>query len=129
MEKNIILCDTNILIEFYKNNPNIVAQLNEIGAENIGISAVSAGELLFGALNKREVLAIKKDIEHLILLHINDLVSKKFIELMLTYSKSHGLAVPDALIAATALVNEIPLYTLNMKDFKFIENLLFYNKR
>ncbi len=129
MEKNIILCDTNILIEFYKNNPNIVAQLNEIGAENIAISAVSAGELLFGALNKREVLAIKKDIEHLILLHINDLVSKKFIELMLTYSKSHGLAVPDALIAATALVNEIPLYTLNMKDFKFIENLLFYNKR
>ncbi len=126
MEKNIVLCDTNILIEFYKNNPNIVAQLNKIGAENIAISAVSAGELLFGALNKREVLAIKKDIEHLILLHTNDLVSKKFMELMFTYSKSHGLAVPDALIAATAMVNEIPLYTLNMKDFKFIENLFFY---
>ncbi len=105
MEKNIVLCDTNILIEFYKNNPNIVAQLNKIGAENIAISAVSAGELLFGALNKREVLAIKKDIEHLILLHTNDLVSKKFMELMFTYSKSHGLAVPDALIAATAMVN------------------------
>jgi len=126
MEKNIILCDTNILIEFYKNNQNIIAQLNKIGAKNIAISSVTAGELLFGALNKREMLTIKKNIDHLILLHTNEWVSKKFIELMLTYSKSHGLAVPDALIAATALVNEIPLYTLNTKDFIFIENLLLF---
>lgn len=127
MEKNIVLCDTNILIEFYKNNQDIVARLQDIGNNNIAISAVTAGELLFGALNKKEVQAIKKDIEHLVLYHINDLISQKFIELMLQYSKSYGLTLPDALIAATALVNNVSLYTLNVKDFRFITGLTLYN--
>jgi len=45
---------------------------------------------------------------------------------MLKYTKSHGLAVPDALIAATAIVNNVKLYTLNVKDFKFIDELILY---
>ena len=127
MEKTVVLCDTNILIEFYKNNQKIVAALRDIGVESIAISAVTAGELLFGALNKKEVQTIKRDIEHLNLMHINDLISEKYIELMLKYSKSHGLAIPDALIAATALVNNVSLYTLNRKDFIFIAGLTLYN--
>ena len=111
MEKSIILCDTNILIEFYKNNQNIVAELEKIGRKNIALSVISAGELIFGALNKKEIQTIKKDTEHLILFNVNELISKKFIELMLEYSKSHGLSIPDALIAATAIVNNIFLFT------------------
>ncbi len=126
MEKNIILCDTNILIEFYKNNQNIIAELEKIGSTNIALSVITAGELLFGALNKKETQIIKKDIEHLILMNLNDLISKKFIELMLKYTKSHALAVPDALIAATALVSNVKLYTLNVKDFQFIDELVLY---
>ncbi len=126
MEKGIILCDTNILIEFYKNNQDIIAELEKIGNKNIAISVITAGELVFGALNKKETQTIRKDIEHLILLNINDLISRKFIELMLKYSKSHGLAVPDALIAATAIVSNIKLYTLNVKDFRFIDGLNLY---
>ncbi len=63
------------------------------------------------------------------MLHINDLISMKFIELMLKYSKSHGLAVPDALIASTALINDIEIYTLNKKDFRYIDNLKLYNEK
>ena len=39
------------------------------------------------------------------------------------FAKSHGLLIPDAIIAATAIIHEIPLYTENIKDFKFIPNL------
>jgi tRNA(fMet)-specific endonuclease VapC len=122
-----VLCDTNILIEFYKNNQNTLAKLQGIGNKNIAISAVTAGELLFDALNKKEVQTINRDTNHLVLMHINDLISQKFIELMLQYSKSHGLTVPDALIAATAIVNDVNLYTLNVKDFQFITGLTLYN--
>ena len=59
-------------------------------------------------------------------MNINDLISQKFIELMLKYTKGHVLAVPDALIAATALVNNIKLYTINVKYFKFIDDLILY---
>ena len=61
MEKSIILCDTNILIELYKNNQTIISNLHEIGEENVAINSVTAGELIFGALNKKEVQT-KKDI-------------------------------------------------------------------
>jgi len=89
MEKSVIICDTNILIELYKSNQTIISILQNIGEENIAISSVTAGELIFGALNKRELKAIKKDIDNLVVLYIIELISRKFIELMFKYSKSH----------------------------------------
>jgi tRNA(fMet)-specific endonuclease VapC len=50
--QSLVLCDTNILIEFYRGNEAILANLKEIGQKNIAISAVTAGELIYGALNK-----------------------------------------------------------------------------
>jgi tRNA(fMet)-specific endonuclease VapC len=47
----MILCDTNILIEFYKNNQHISQTLREIGPNNIAVSAVTVAELYYGALN------------------------------------------------------------------------------
>ena len=82
--------------------------------------------MIFGAKNKRELKTIKKDIENLFVIHVNELISSKFVELMFDYSKSHGLAVPDALIAATCIVNNIPIYTLNIKDFRFVNSLSLY---
>lgn len=122
----MILCDTNILIEFYKGNPAIVQELRQIGAAQLAISVITQAELYYGALNKAELLRIQK---HLNLLHnlpIDPQISNRFTELMVQYSLSHKLAIPDALIAATALVNDLELYTLNIKDFRFIENLKLY---
>lgn len=34
----MILCDTNILIEFYKNNPQIVQELRRMGQSQLAIS-------------------------------------------------------------------------------------------
>ncbi|MGD1918856.1 MAG: hypothetical protein ACFCAD_08170 [Pleurocapsa sp.] len=31
--KQVILCDTNILIELYKNNPTIIIELRKIGVK------------------------------------------------------------------------------------------------
>jgi tRNA(fMet)-specific endonuclease VapC len=124
--KTMILCDTNILIEFYKNNPKIVNELRQIGAKRLAISIITQAELYYGAINKAELLKIQK---HLNLLHnfpINNQVSTQFIQLMERYSLSHKLTIPDALIAATALVNNLNLYTLNIKDFRFIEGINLY---
>jgi len=52
-----------------------------------------------------------------------DVITLQAIELLNTYHLSHGLAIPDALIAATALETKLNLYTYNEKDFKFIKGL------
>jgi predicted nucleic acid-binding protein len=54
---------------------------------------------------------------------VDIMVSTQFIELMETYSLSHKLSIPDA---STALVHKIDLYTLNIKDFRFIHGLNLY---
>lgn len=130
MAKNkLIICDTNILIELSKNNLLIAQELKSIGAANIAISAVSAGELLYGALNKLELAKIKKGLNAIKIIHLSAALSKKSLELLENYSLSHNLDVPDALIAATAITHNLPLFTLNLKDFRFIEGIRLYSKK
>lgn len=119
----MILCDTNILIEFYKNNSKVIYELRRIGINQLAVSAITQAELYYGAINKLELVKIKKHLELLHILSVDVMVSVQFIELMETYSLSHKLSIPDALIASTALVHKIDLYTLNIKDFRFIEGL------
>jgi predicted nucleic acid-binding protein len=49
----MILCDTNILIEIYRNNSAIDAIVDTIGYKNIAISDVTRTEILAGARNKK----------------------------------------------------------------------------
>ena len=124
MEKSkVVLCDTNILIEFYKGNNNVLKSLEEIGQNNIVISIITAGELIYGALNKKELSIIRKDISFLTSYPLNQDICDVFIELMVKYSLSHKLSLPDAFIAATAIAKDVPLFTLNQKDFKYIKDL------
>ncbi len=124
--EQIILCDTNILIEFYKENSKVLRNLRAIGQDNIAISIVTVGELLFGAINKRELVRIKQDLAHLHVFHLNQQSGERFTQLMIQYSLSHKLSLPDGLIAATALSENISLYTHNTRDFKFIKGLNLY---
>ncbi len=123
---DMILCDTNILIEFYKDNPRIIDALHRIGYSEIAISVITQGELYFGALNKKELAAIQRHLSLVHLVPISEAVSRRFISLMERYSLSHKLSIPDALIAATAIEHELLLYTLNERDFHFIESLRLY---
>lgn len=122
-KKEIILCDTNIIIEFLKENSEVVRNITKIGNNSIYISTITAAELFFGALNKTELNYIKKRLSLLVNIPINEEISDIFENLMLNYSLSHKLAIPDALVAATALYYDIELYTFNLKDFKFIQGI------
>ncbi len=54
---------------------------------------------------------------------ITPATSQQAIDLIETYSNTHGLLLPDALIAATALENNLTILTYNVNDFKFIQDL------
>ena len=43
-KKNIIICDTNIIIEALKDNEAVVKHLTKIENENIAISVITAAE-------------------------------------------------------------------------------------
>jgi tRNA(fMet)-specific endonuclease VapC len=127
-EAHVILCDTNILIEFYKGRADVIKTLSEIGVSDLAISVITVGELFFGARDKRELKKLRENLSLLQQLPINEEISKLHLELLEKYSLSHKLSIPDALIAATALCYSIPLYTLNIKDFHYISGLDLYSK-
>ena len=55
----MILCDTDVFIEALKNNEHVIDTLRNIGFTEISLSAITAMELYFGAMNKRELNKIK----------------------------------------------------------------------
>jgi tRNA(fMet)-specific endonuclease VapC len=124
----MILCDTNIFIEIYRDNLQIIKTAKSIGQHSIAISDVTCAELLYGARNKKELQAIKKDINKLVVLPIDAEISSMAVQFIEKYALSHRLTLPDALIAATAISYKVELYTLNLKDFKFFDDLILFDK-
>jgi len=122
----MILVDTNIFIEYYKNNPLICKQIERIDPKEIRVNDVVCAELYFGARNKQELDNIVSDMEKLADLPIFPTISKQATDLVKQYCLSHKLRLPDAQIAATALFYNVELFTLNRKDFAYIPNLKLY---
>jgi predicted nucleic acid-binding protein len=54
---------------------------------------------------------------------MSESTSEKAVDLFKKYRLSHGVLIPDMLIASTALTLEIPLISKNRKDFHFINKL------
>jgi hypothetical protein len=63
MEKELILCDTNILIAWLKGDEQTIEILQKIGLENLLIPSVTFMELIQGTRNKSELLKLKRKIK------------------------------------------------------------------
>ncbi len=125
----MILCDTDIFIEAFKNNTLATDSLRRIGFPNIALSAITLMELYFGALNKRELAKIKSRLQKLEIINLNQKITETAINMIERYAKSHSLHIPDALIAATAICRGMQLLTYNVKDFKFVEGIKLYSEK
>lgn len=122
----MVLCDTNIFIELFRNNKSIVKDLENIKPENICTSVVCVAELYFGAIDRKELNKIQKDLSGIKFFQLESAISELALELMYRYVLAHKIPFPDFLIAATALHHDIELHTLNKKDFSFIPGIKFY---
>ncbi|MDY0135974.1 MAG: type II toxin-antitoxin system VapC family toxin [Thiomicrospira sp.] len=119
----MICLDTNVLIEILKNNPETLKKLQQLNM-GFAISSISAMELLYGALNKKELEKLQLFIGKFKIIHLDQAMSEHGLALIADYAKSHALDIPDALIAATCIVHKLPLFTYNLKDFRFIPGLV-----
>nr|CAA6830565.1 MAG: Ribonuclease VapC [uncultured Thiotrichaceae bacterium] len=118
------LVDTDILIDAGKEVPDAVKCLRELQAgSSIAISTVTELELIVGCRDKRELRSLDKFLQHFDRVQLNDGISLTATELLKEYRLSHGLLIPDGLIAATAIFMNMPLVSKNQKDYRFINEL------
>ena len=120
MEEELVLCDTNVFINLFNGNEETVNIFKQWGNKRVLIPSVTVMELYQGMGNKNELAGMKKKIRHYSILHFNSDVSKRAVEYIDTFSLSHNLQIPDAIIAASAATFDLPLFTYNLKDFRFI---------
>ena len=134
MAKERVICDTDVLIDYFdisqKRHQETKYLLEQnIGFSNVLISSITKMELILGATNKADLNAISKKINRFGVLLINEAINLRAIDLVQTYRLSQGLALADAIIAATAIQTELELFTYNTKDFKFISKLSLFRKK
>ncbi|MCX7067712.1 MAG: type II toxin-antitoxin system VapC family toxin [Methylococcales bacterium] len=117
-----LLCDTCVIIDFINARSTV---LNDLLAKDthLFVNSIIEMELLQGARDKRELQVIKKKLLSFRLLDLQQVIFDSATELMRDYRLSHGLALPDAVIGSTAIYYQIPLYTYNQKDFRFLPEI------
>ncbi len=117
------LIDTNIFILILKGDAKLKSFIESLSC---ALDTTVYAELIQGAKNKSEVIKIEKYLTRFELIHFNKEISQKTLELLRKYSKSHSLMFADAIIAAVCLEKDLTLLTCNVKDFRFIKNLKFF---
>ena len=120
----LTIVDTDILIDAARQVREAVACLADIEQGSaLAISAITQMELLVGCRNKTELRHTERFLQRFQVLKLNEPISDLAIDLLRQYRLSHGLAIPDALIAATAIVWNQSLISKNQRDYSFIKGL------
>jgi predicted nucleic acid-binding protein len=117
------LTDTDILIDAARGLNAARTFLARQQTAGIRISVVSAMELVRGCRNAAELAQLQQFLQGTNILPVTSAISQTAYKLMTSFFLSHGLLIPDALIAATALEHGLTLYTKNTRDFQMIPAL------
>ena len=115
----IVFLDTNIIIEYLKGNIEITERIKSF--DGVFINEIVIMELYQGARNKRELNYINKSIADFRVLKTTEQIVKFAKEILEKYTLSHNTKIMDAIIASTVYVYDLKLYTLNLKDFRYLD--------
>lgn len=117
-----LLFDTDVLIDYLRGVPQAVAYL-EAREDSLSLSAVTVADLYAGVREGRERKALAAFIAAFEVVPLDQAIAEKGGLLRRDYSKSHGTGLADALIAATAELQQAVLVTLNRKHFPMLERV------
>ena len=120
------MIDTNVAIEYIGETlpEEALIWLDKIIDKQFFISVINKIELLgFSDITKNEELKFQEFIHAATVIQLDEVISNHTIEIR----KKYKTKLPDAIIAATAFVNELTIITRNVKDFDKIKELKILN--
>lgn len=128
----IYLVDTDVIIDFLKNQKPAIDLFNKISGKSIKISVITYLEIEYGIKKSYHPEKKKEEFNNFInefsieIIPINVNIVEEFIKLKINLEKQRQpLADFDLFIAATAISNILSLVTRNTKHFKRIKDLKF----
>ena len=118
-----LLIDTDVLIDYLRGQPQAVEFLESL-RELLLISTMTIAELNAGVRDGKERELLNELIRAFQIMPVDEAISIKGGLYRRDYGKSHGVGLADALIAATAELNQATLVTLNQKHFPMIVDII-----
>ena len=123
MLKQDVLIDTDVLIDYLRDHSQAVAYLE--GLEKLpSVSVITVAELYAGVKEGDERTNLESFLDTVNIIELNDDIARMGGIFRRDYSKSHGVGLADALIAATAKHEFCTLVTLNSKHFPMLDKIL-----
>jgi len=117
------LWDTNTVIYFLQKQFSVSAEKyvdSTLENSKPAISAITEIELLcWKTTDEKDLKILHSFIEDAMVFELEKSIKVKTADIR----KSHRIKLPDAIIAATAIIYDLTLITKNTKDFKNITNL------
>lgn len=120
----MILMDSDVAIDIVRNMPPAVDWFGSVDDdEPVAVSGFTAMELVAGSTNLGEQRTINRWLERLGIAWLTEAGCDHALALFADYHLSHGIGIYDALIAQTAIEMSVPLYTFNVKHYRFVPGL------
>jgi predicted nucleic acid-binding protein len=121
-----ILLDSDVIIAWLRGHPSIAGTILDIleSGHSLLWTPISVAEIFAGA-RKNEMARLESLFQILETLPLSDAIGKKAGHFLKKYSRSHSLELGDALIAASACITGLSLWTNNKKHYPMPEIRLF----
>jgi predicted nucleic acid-binding protein len=120
----MVIIDTDILIDAGRCIDEALNCLQQVEAKfSAAVSSITQMELIVVCRDKKELSSLEHFLERFQIISLNEHISDTATDLLKKYRLSHGLLIADSLIAATAIVSNIPFISKNQRDYQFIKDL------
>ena len=120
-----ILIDTDVLIDFLRGHEQAVAFVN-LESDRIILSSIVVAELYAGVRGGEgdaEQTTLNGFLSLFRVVHVTAAIAKLGGLYKRDYGKSHGISLADAVVAATATLENADLKTLNVKHYPMFNAL------
>ena len=121
MSRNILI-DTDIVIDFLRGDKQVLSHFKSV-SDSICFSAITVAEIYAGIKGKKEESEVERLFSIFPVIATTNEIARVAGRFVKQYRPSHSIEVPDAVIAATCLVSDSELHTLNSKHYPMFKDL------
>lgn len=117
-----VLVDTDVMVDYLRGYPKAVA-LVQRHSKRIVLPSIVAAELYAGVRGENELAALDRFVGLFRIVPVSAEIARAGGLYSRDYTRSHGLGLADAIIAATTDVENADLKTLNVKHYPMFPGL------
>jgi predicted nucleic acid-binding protein len=117
-----LLVDTDVMVDFLRGQTKACSLITD-HSNRIILPSIVVAELYAGVKGDKELATLDRLLSLFRIVPVSSEIARKGGLFKRDYAKSHGVGLADAIIAATAVVENADFKTLNIKHYPMIAGL------